>query len=361
MDPCDELQDPLKPVLPYTAGARLDIQPHVPPEPAVRANTGIPACVENSPHSLQQQYGAPSRICLARSPPITQPHPDPTSLPLTVIDQLVARDGRGPQLVKCRVGRYKGVLVAKIYDPLYYNWRDAFDGVADASRDYSREVTAYGVLAGEGRNGELTPRYFGAWTFDTPLLDGSLRQVRMILVDYIPLPNVLSLILSGRVQEISPDARMQILATVLEHCSRLLFYGVCQNDLAPRNILVDPEWEGDQPRLFIIDFGRARLRDINYFSSSLIVDKERPDFPGTGFAWSWRDFYEWVPEKLRSSKRRIEWFQQQWGNSETFEPPDARELSWWNQAIDSEDREQSGSSEESVTLVTLHHSDSARD
>lgn len=347
-----ELTDSLKPALPYVAGAQFDIRQHVPPRPAG------PRYLDQSRHEklarreprpdYLQLYGTPSRCCLARPPPSTEPLPNQQSYRLVVVEQLATRDGRGSQIVTCQVGVNKAVLVAKIYDPLYYDWLDGYDGVEMAGEDYSREATAYDILTEEGHNGEFAPRYFGAWTFDTPLLDGSLRPVRMILMDYVPFPSMLTLIVSGKFKEIPEDTRMQVLAKTMESQSWLMFYGVGQGDLSPRNVLVDPdETRREQPRPVLIDFGRAKLRGIDWFSSRHDGPQERPKFPATSFGRSWGDFHEWVPKRMRSSKRRTEWFEQQWGCSTVFEPPDPRKLKLWQEQVDCEDEEETTPDEKS--------------
>lgn len=330
-----EPNDPLKPALPYVAGAHFNIKQHVPPEPHAR----IPGAeiVHKHIRNPLKQYGTPSRCCLARPPQSTEPHQSHTTFRLIIADQLVTRVGRGAQLVTCQIGTDKAIRVAKIYDPLYYDWTDGHDCVQRADDDYAREATAYEFLFEKGQNGVFTPLYLGAWTFETPLLDGSLRQVRMILIDHIPFPSMLSLLEDGKAKDLSASFRMKILARLMESYTWLAFYGVFHNDLEPRNILVDPDITRDQPRAVLVDLGVAKLKGIHWFPHRGADHKERPSSPGSGFARSWKSFHDWVPEEFRPARRRIAWIEQQWGNSDVFEPPDETELKWRKQAIERED------------------------
>lgn len=331
------LNDPLKPVLPYVGGAHFNIKQHVPPEPYARRPGA--EIVNRRMSNCLQQYGTPSRCCLARPPQSTEPHPDQTTIRLNIVDQLVTRDGRGAQLVTCQIGTHKAVRVAKIYDPLYYDWSDGDDCIIDAGDDYAREATAYDILTEQGQNGVFTPLYLGAWTFNTPLLDGSPRQVRMILMDYIPIPSMLSLIHSGKVNMMSEGLRMQILAKAMESYSWLLHHGVTHGDFEPRNVLVDPDVTNPQPRTVLIDLGRAKMRGIDWFLSSSDDAQERPWCPSFVFARSWSSFQDWVPEEMRPSRKRIAWFEQQWGGSDIYEPPDEIELESREQGIEDEEAE----------------------
>lgn len=330
-----EPKDLLKPALPYVAGAHFNIKQHVPPEPYVR----VPGAdiVRRRMSNCLQQYGTPSRCCLARPPQSTDPHPIQTTFRLTIVDQLVTRDGRGAQLVTCQIETHKAIRVAKIYDPLYYDWFDGDDCIVDAGDDYAREATAYDILTEEGQNGVFTPLYLGAWTFNTPLLDGSLRQVRMILMDYIPIPSMLSLIHSGKVTKIPEDTRMQALARAMESYSWLLYHGVSHGDFEPRNVLVDPDATEGQPRVVLLDLGRAKMRGIDWFPSQSEETQRRPWCPSFVFARSWGSFQDWVPEEIRPSRNRIAWFEQQWGGSDIYEPPDEIELESRERGIENED------------------------
>jgi hypothetical protein len=85
-------------------------------------------------------------------------------------------------------------LIAKIYDPLYFDFHDClrwdkYANVTDsADRDYITEVAAYSRLVGTPHPGNIAPEYYGSWTLSIPLHgDGEkeVREVRLILMEYV--------------------------------------------------------------------------------------------------------------------------------------------------------------------------------
>jgi len=325
--------DHLKPPLPYTTGALLRIEKHIPPPPF--GSGYLPPQRHNSIRDFQTRYGTPSRACLENPPPETGAPTYPAIRSMTIVDQIACFDGRGSQLVTCHIekdGRKSSLLVAKIYDPLYYNWNGE-DITYLADLDYSREASAFMLLrafadadelgyrgAREALSGSI-PRFHGCWTWRTHLLDGQSRDVRLILMDYIPYPSMLSILDRGKVDEIPAESRMELLAKALEIYCWLEFVGVWQNDIAPRNIMVDSE----SNRVVLLDFSNCIIRDLPNTRNFVTIGTP-PSFPKSpieifraSFGVIWGD---WIPVELESKKAQYAWFMEKWGKSTTFEPPE---------------------------------------
>ncbi|KAL1853547.1 hypothetical protein VTK73DRAFT_8997 [Phialemonium thermophilum] len=175
--------DRRKPKLPYRRGLKVQITRHIPPPPFghgyVREATrrGLLSFNELAKYPTASQY------CLENPYPSTEPHPNKTVHTLEIVDVIAAEDGRGPQLVACRLHYDIGPLfVAKIYDPLYYDWFSC-DNIWLADYEYSREAAAYARAEQAGIDGVYIPEYHGCWVFSMPFLGKPVatREVRMIL------------------------------------------------------------------------------------------------------------------------------------------------------------------------------------
>lgn len=190
-----------------------------------------PDCPENAPKTA-------SEWCLKHPPRNTPPHPDQLRRHrLHILSQVSCVEGRNSQVVTCRIDDEPQVLLAKIYDPLYFKMTDPYDrdpGVTWlAERFYSCEAAAFERLR-ECKNlyGKFTPKYHGTWTFQMPLLDGQQRHVRMILMEYIPYPTIRSLIDSQAVKHLDPRRRLGLLVRNMEHVCILDYVGITHGDLS---------------------------------------------------------------------------------------------------------------------------------
>lgn len=187
--------DELKPPFPYVNGAQLSIRRHVPPLPL-----GVTTYTKPQPRKplqsnvdtrYQDQYKTASRLCLAHPPLKTPPHPKQTVHTLTILDQIACGDTRGPQVVTCYINRQKVVRVAKIFNPLYYNFEDGFNPTCYADEYYSIEAPAYLQICKKGLKGHFTLKHEGSFTLDMPILNSQFRPVRMILMEWVPLKELL--------------------------------------------------------------------------------------------------------------------------------------------------------------------------
>lgn len=328
--PEPEVVDDLKPALPYAPGAVLRIKQHIPPAPFGPGYR--PPFRRSLDRDYRERHGTPSRCCLANPPPETAPHPDQKMHSLKIVDQIACSDGRGAQLVTCHfAGHEADIFIAKIFDPLYYNWWD-YDITYLADQHYSCEAAAFLRLrlvkdadetgypgVAQALKG-LIPTYRGCWTWETVLLDGQRRDVRIILMSYFRLPTMKSIIDKGETVNIPLELRMQLFAKVLElHCW-LRFFGVDQRDLHPRNILIDI----GQKQVVLLDFSHSWVRDLpNSRWISWEGDSQtRPKSPIEVFRCHLGVMYDeaWMPDHLRFEDAQIAWFKQNWGKSKVFAP-----------------------------------------
>ncbi|KAH7013882.1 hypothetical protein EDB80DRAFT_711002 [Ilyonectria destructans] len=301
--------DPRRPQLPYRRGLDLSIRRHSPPPP-IREVTQSEWCVLYPPADS------------------SSPHPDPTLHKLRILDELVCKDGRGSQIVRCCLDDDESqVYVAKIYDALYYSFTYSstpVDVTWRADMDYRCEAAAYEDLQKAEVDGVLVPKYYGSWTFDVPLFGSDIvRPVRMVLMEWIQGVTMYSLVEEGQATRIPPQQRLNILAGAMDVYCKLSFHGVNHRDFAPRNIvLVGSNIENDLPRILLIDLNRTVATNRpNSISPSFIT--ERPPNPITCL-WGTCDneFLSWVPQPHRSKPSVFKgWMKTTWENSKEFDAP----------------------------------------
>jgi hypothetical protein len=328
--PGSPVPDDLKPDLPYISGAVLKIQECSPPDPFGSSYEGPDPRTDHMRPWLQ--FDTASRFCLENPPLKCEPIANPKTLTVIIDSQIACGDGRGAQVVKCHSEDGKCQFAAKIFDPLYYEWRDIEDKTYLADHQFTTEAAAFTILSEmkdpgsfgypqvrEAVKGSI-PNYYGSYTWETHLLDGQRRDVRLILMEYFLFPSMKSIVETGEVTKIPAETRMQLLARAKEIYCWLEYYGVKQNDFAMRNIMVDP----DQGRVVLLDFSHAKIRHY-YMSKWYIREGQSPPAGPTSpieyFSCGWGDeMGDWIPENLRTAQARFDWFFNQWGNSTVFEP-----------------------------------------
>jgi hypothetical protein len=101
--------------------------------------------------------------------------------------------------------------VAKIFDPRYSphdnsEYRSVEEFNYNVDLYYTREVAAYNELDAQFGGNEI-PSFFGCWTFDmaTPSpLGVKMRQVRLILMEYLQGTSLLELLQTSFLRKIAP-------------------------------------------------------------------------------------------------------------------------------------------------------------
>ncbi|CAO2650093.1 Nn.00g013850.m01.CDS01 [Neocucurbitaria sp. VM-36] len=223
-----------KPRLPYAKGFTFTALRHEPPEPFGRGYiTEHPPAQENWEALSQTDY------CLACPPLEGQTHSEQKQT-LTITSTIRTGYDRGAQLVVVN-----NSMVAKIYDPLYYNGTDECgykeDVVLHADSDYSCEAAAYTQLQKSQGAKDVTPSFHGTWTIKVETLVGKIgqqnthrRHVRLILMEWLrgeSMDNVRAVYLRRPVRSL-------ILKNVLHAEAIISNAGIQHNDFCPRNTVI---------------------------------------------------------------------------------------------------------------------------
>jgi hypothetical protein len=196
---------------------------------------------------------------------------DQTKL-LSIISVIRTCPRRGAQLVVVN-----NSLVAKIYNPLYYDPSDDPDVVRQADEMYSHEAAADTHLQKFPDVSDLVPKFYGSWTINIPTnfnTDGAtgprLREVRLILIEHldgIPMTK-------KDPHTLSECARLVILAQCIDAEIRLLNTGLNHMDFVPRNIILQGcDYQTPNIQVKVIDFDWCDLLlHPNYFDPNFAQD-----------------------------------------------------------------------------------------
>ncbi|KPM42357.1 hypothetical protein AK830_g4236 [Neonectria ditissima] len=343
------LPDPRRPKFPYRQGFSVSIHSHVPPPPFGVCYPDGPDrdgsiidpeelgfnrtdwCLKNPPAEAPDHLEECSEEDCKNNADSDDdaeavPHPDADDSVhnLHVLDEIACKDGRGAQVVRCYLDKDEDkVLVAKIYDALYYH--HGRDVTYHADYDYRREAAAYEDMKKKGIDGTLVPKYYGSWTFDAPLLGSppTTRPVRMILMEWIEGVSMDSAVVNGHLnglyEPIPPQQRLNILAKAMEIDTTLWHHGIRHRDLAPRNImLVGENMDIKIPRVVLVDFNQAVC--LNRLGKPRVT-KKLPVSPRYRY-WNDRgEFIPWLPEPHRSDYKVFNgWLKVTWKHSKDFGP-----------------------------------------
>ncbi|KAH8745576.1 hypothetical protein F5883DRAFT_438762 [Diaporthe sp. PMI_573] len=329
-------EDPDKPNLPYIPGFSIQLSRHAPP-PAFSTVEELQDLGHQERPRLSEKYlktVAHSEAVVANPPEEGTPLPSQAETAQLVITSPIAiGSARGPQIVACRVTPQEGVsftAVAKLYDPLYYNFEHSIgnyprDTVFEADEHYMVETWAYRTLEKANQTGSFAPKYYGSWTFTLPIVLKGVhteRPIRLILIEQLNGVSIqASRIQNSYSREAAKDAfhypeeyRLEVLARAMDGYVRQMKAGVRQSDFAGRNIVLVPnenptaqsEMIGGLylPRIVLIDYNNADLED----SPSDNVDP-RPTNPARTFwgPYLWSDIAGWVPSTWKDGEAQQEW------------------------------------------------------
>jgi hypothetical protein len=226
--------------------------------------------------------------------------------------------------------------VAKIYDPLYYNFEEAdhpgmpTDVVWNAARDYSIEAAAYQQLQAYEKSWAATiprdesksirgcyPAFFGSFSITLKLVcDGKFytRIVPLILTEHFPSSMDSQIVIKTRnnpngrgklrVVELpgTEHSRIHTFARAASLFIRLTMAGVGQGDFAPRNIFLVGRPDSAQFRVVIGDFNIAKI-------FPLMTPKRTPPTTKDPISFcedpSWEDrFRDWLPQWFFTDKEK---------------------------------------------------------
>ncbi|KAF1848882.1 uncharacterized protein K460DRAFT_364833 [Cucurbitaria berberidis CBS 394.84] len=223
-----------KPRLPYVKGFTFTAHRHEPPAPfGIGYSTESPLVQENWKLLSQTEY------CLSQSLLEGQTYLGEVN-PLTITSTIRTGYDRGAQLVVVN-----DTMVAKIYDPLYYEGINEFgyreDVITNADGDYSREAAAYMELQNSPAAKGVTPAFHGTWTIEVETVVGKVgqqktnrRHVRLILIERLlgdSMENICTAYLRRPVRSL-------ILKKALHAEAIICNAGVMHRDFCPRNIIV---------------------------------------------------------------------------------------------------------------------------
>ncbi|CAG9986383.1 unnamed protein product [Clonostachys byssicola] len=326
--------DPRRPPLPYHSGASFTIRPHQPPVPFGAGYFTEPPARERFT-SLDFWAGVKSPQtdwCLRERPLIETPPADGQPHVFHILSQIVCRDGRGPQVVRCYLDECRAkTYVAKIFDPLYYQYPG--DVTWSADHDYSLESSAYTEIQNSSLDGQFTPRYHGSFTFTLPLLDtpqstGLTYPARLVLMEDVQGVSMETLMTNDLYLKIPLALRLDITAQILETDCRLRFIGVMQNDLAPRNVMLsmDPDDLASPPsRTVLLDFSYSHVVTWKNSKNQSLL-QPRGSLPKGPICFHWdqgspRDFGPWVPPpigRFGETEAWNDWLLERWGDSDAW-------------------------------------------
>ncbi len=240
-----------KPSFPYLVGGHLTLRSHQPPAPTTGSRSLTPelARERESVHPLDR--------CL-RHPPL-QGKDGLDTVEVQITGAIRAADNHSAQVVAIRVQSSScdqlprdSDLVAKIYDPLYFDHdQDDVDPFLCVDYAYTHETTAYSALS--ALQGGIIPSYYGSFSIKLPARENVLRSVRLILIELISGQTMQQLIPANLPQ---PN-RQSIMKAVIDAESLIYTHNIWHMDVRPANILVRESTRIG--RVVIIDFGRCAV------------------------------------------------------------------------------------------------------
>ncbi|OOF93269.1 hypothetical protein ASPCADRAFT_132976 [Aspergillus carbonarius ITEM 5010] len=265
-----------KPPVPYTPGWRFTAESHSAsaPTPVTQG-----CCLNSASDKVERKQWSPVERCLKR-PPLPGGKGN-HAITLEVMKLLKGGDGHNSQVFTVRLIASDSPslpqdgteLVAKIYDPLYFDDDEGYlNPFLCMDKYYTHEANAYNTL-GECQGCGI-PKYYGSYSVDLPMESTRKRTVRMILIEHIRGTTMAD----ANPACFSQSARQHIMKTIVDLESRIFEKDIWLVDLEPRNIIISSAVDS-QPQIVLIDFGHAlfnRRRDdplalqLNYFLGQYI-------------------------------------------------------------------------------------------
>ncbi|SJL14599.1 uncharacterized protein ARMOST_18062 [Armillaria ostoyae] len=133
---------------------------------------------------------------------------------------------------------YPSTVVAKIYDPIYFDSGEAeyFDPFSFLDLYVSKETQAYQRL--QRLYGTKVPRFYGH--FVAPLPTQHDRTVNVVLLEYIHGRDIRDLVPREREDALCSTHNHALIDAALRLYFDVLALGVEQNDMQPRNVILRP-------------------------------------------------------------------------------------------------------------------------
>ncbi|KAL2283208.1 hypothetical protein FJTKL_10092 [Diaporthe vaccinii] len=280
--------DPDRPSLPYLPGFKAHIQSHVAPAPFRHERLYDSWPREMVSHGELETL-TQNALVVSHPPIEATTAPSDTKVrsetaQLTITSQIRGGCEGGAQVVVCTVakdGEPPFEAVAKIYDALYYRFSHSVasrvrDVTTEAGKDYTAEAGAYKRLTSVGRASQVTPAYYGSWTFNLPITSGGVEQMRpdrLVLIEHLRGSNPKGLRIRNSAElrgdrnafHFPEEYRLEVLARAMDAYVRSLHCGVEQNDFADCNVVLCSEDTSitthmtgtDIPRVVLVDYNVA--------------------------------------------------------------------------------------------------------
>ena len=292
-----------KPEFPYVVGKSLQLRAHEPPAPVKRYLRN------DDQREKEQQSVHPLDRCL-RHPPL-QGRNGQTGAEARIVRPIRAADGHRAQLLAVRIMSSSSHtipldrdLVAKIYDPLYFDDMDEFDPFLSSDAFYTHEAAAYTKLS--ALQGDAIPRYFGSFTIRWPARQTS-RLVRLVLMELIPGRSLYQLMTTS----LPRTLRQSIMKKIVDAESAICARSVRHKDVRPINIMIGMV-DGKVKRVAIVDFGYC---DLEPHSDPAAKAPVLPDVPISPLLrwwdlpmhfdsfvdWNWRHWLQHVYKSTEAS------------------------------------------------------------
>ncbi|MCJ1366674.1 hypothetical protein MMC16_005804 [Acarospora aff. strigata] len=300
--------------IPYSQGAKFTIYRHVPPEPTPLDSR---YCKRRDVEELRMTF---IERCLIH-PPLPGTTLWAESSSITITDDIIPGSGPGARLLG--VNGVNGNVVAKIYDPLYYQTPTPSDSYhvdptpfLNADHQYAHEAAAYAKVSSR-LGGTIIPEYHGSYTCELPVVSVSgatTRSVRLILIERIPGTCMRDL--QPRRMRIPQHQRANVMAKIVDAESLLFSCKVGHGDLNPRNIIVCGGDLGDTDlRVVLIDLGSSRV----YVDDSFIDPSGLPLSPllrwdARGYSHQNFEALGWIDWDWQT------WLEQRWSGSNAYAP-----------------------------------------
>ena len=249
-----------KPPIPYIPGAKINISAHEPPSlPPPRRGirwADVEEWRDFSPLERCLKHPPPPGVNLSGSAvleiqSLVQAHDDLRSQ-LVRVQVKPANDDEGSKIILSKLPPPDGQtqIIAKFYDPLYYD-HDQTDGDVFnlINSTYPTEAGAYTKL--QKIQGTVIPHYYGSFTCSFPVTAGEVkdkdddkedendvvegvRHVRLILIEYIPGRSMYSL----DPHSLDVAQRQTILGAIIDAETAIFTENINLVDVAPRNTIV---------------------------------------------------------------------------------------------------------------------------
>ncbi|KAL4782112.1 hypothetical protein BJX76DRAFT_369405 [Aspergillus varians] len=281
-----------KPPVPYTSGWRFHAKSHTVPAPTLVVRD---CCLSSENDMIERRRLSPTDRCLKRPPLPGREGNDTVSL--EVVDLLKAGDGHNCQVLTVRLlestsqllrfpqkdkDTDAGLLVAKIYDPLYFDDDGGYlNPFLCMDKYYTHEANAYTALS--ELQGQWIPKYYGSYSVSLPVDPEHTvtRTVRMILIEHVQG----STMADTQPEEFSQSVRQGIMKSIVDLESRIYEKNLLLIDLEPRNVIVD--FLATDLVLYDPIFLKMNFFVGEYISPLLRWKK------GDSKAWSFSDWVDW--------------------------------------------------------------------